>query len=85
VQCAADQACVPEAHCQPLGACVQTCDCSNCPNCGPSADWSTWQEYCGASTQGPATMMCNKPCGNGEGCLPYSPGICWPLEGCFSL
>ncbi len=28
-----DEACVPEAHCQPLGACVPTCDCSNCPNC----------------------------------------------------
>jgi hypothetical protein len=87
--CTADQYCVPEAHCQPLGACVQRCDCSNCPNCGPNnADgrWNDWQEYCGAAPdQSPATMACNKPCPPGEGCLPYAVPICWPIEGCFSL
>ncbi len=87
--CTADQYCVPEAHCQPLGACVQRCDCSNCPNCGPDNSdgrWNDWQEYCGAApNQSPATMACNKPCPPGEGCLPYAVPICWPIEGCFSL
>ncbi len=87
--CTADQYCVPEAHCQLLGACVQRCDCSNCPNCGPDNSdgrWNDWQEYCGAApNQSPATMACNKPCPAGEGCLPYAVPICWPIEGCFSL
>jgi hypothetical protein len=89
IDCGADGYCVPEAHCAPLGACVPTCDCSNCPNCGPDNSdhrWDDWQEYCGAQPdQSPATMVCNKPCAGGEGCLPYNPGICWPMEGCFSL
>jgi len=54
--CTVDQYCVPEAHCQPLGACVQRCDCSNCPNCGPdNADgrWNDWQEYCGGAPDQP--------------------------------
>ncbi len=87
--CGSGQACVSEAHCQPLGACVDTCDCSNCPNCGPDNSdgrWDDEQEYCGAQpNQSPATMVCNKPCSGGEGCLPYQTQICWPLEGCFSL
>jgi hypothetical protein len=85
-QCGPDQVCVPEAHCQPLGACVDKCDCSNCPSCAPTSDWSTEQEYCDTqvNTQGPATMKCNKPCGGGQGCLPYAQQFCWPLEGCFS-
>lgn len=87
--CAADEACVPEAHCQPLGACVKTCDCSNCGNCGPDNSdgrWDDWQEYCGAPpNQQPATKACARPCPAGEGCLPYQPAICWPIEGCFSL
>jgi hypothetical protein len=87
--CGPDQACVPEAHCQALGACVDTCDCSNCPNCAPDNSdgrWNDWQEYCGAQPdQMPATMACNKPCPSGMGCLPYTTQICWPIEGCFSL
>jgi hypothetical protein len=87
--CTIDEYCVPEAHCQALGACVQTCDCSNCPNCGPDNSdgrWNDWQEYCGAApNQSPATMACTRPCPAGTGCLPYNPGICWPMEGCFSL
>jgi len=87
--CGPDQYCVPEAHCQALGACVDTCDCSNCPNCGPDNSdgrWNDMQEYCGAQPdQMPATMKCNKPCAGGAGCLPYAVQICWPLEGCFSL
>jgi len=87
--CGADEYCVPEAHCSPLGACVKTCDCSNCPNCAPDNSdgrWDDWQEYCGAApNQSPATMACTRPCGPGEGCIPYSPSICWPMEGCFSL
>ncbi|MFO0759630.1 MAG: hypothetical protein U0359_24265 [Byssovorax sp.] len=87
--CQPDQFCVPEAHCQALGACVQICDCSNCPNCGPDnsdGKWDDWQEYCGAAINtSPATMACNKPCPPGEGCLPYQTQICWPIEGCFSL
>jgi len=88
IDCGPDGYCVPEAHCMVLGACVARCDCSNCGNCGPSNDgrWDDWQEYCGAEpNQGPATMACNKPCPAGEGCLPYSQPICWPMEGCFSL
>jgi len=88
IDCGPDKACVPEAHCQPLGACVDTCDCSNCGNCGPDNSdgrWNDWQEYCGNLNSQPATMRCNKPCPPGEGCLPYSPAICWPMEGCFSL
>ena len=73
----------------PLGACVQTCDCSNCPNCAPDNSdgrWDDEQEYCGAQpNQQPATMACNKPCPDGMGCIPYATQICWPLEGCFSL
>lgn len=87
--CGADEYCVPEAHCQPLGACVATCDCSNCGNCGPDNSdgrWNDWQEYCGAQpNQSPATMECKKPCPPGSGCLPYAVPICWPIEGCFSL
>jgi hypothetical protein len=87
--CQADEYCVPEAHCQALGACVPTCDCSNCPNCSPDnsdGKWDDWQEYCGAPiNQSPATMACNKPCPDGQGCLPYATQICWPIEGCFSL
>lgn len=87
--CGADEYCVPEAHCAPLGACVKTCDCSNCPNCSPDnsdGKWNDWQEYCGAAPdQSPATMTCTRPCAPGEGCIPYSPSICWPMEGCFSL
>jgi hypothetical protein len=86
--CASDEACVSEAHCQPLGACVKTCDCSNCGNCGPDNSdgrWDDWQEYCGNLKSSPATMACNKPCPSGEGCLPYATPICWPIEGCFSL
>jgi hypothetical protein len=87
--CTVDEYCVAEAHCQPLGACVPRCDCSNCPNCGPDnsdGKWNDWQEYCGAApNQSPATMACNKPCPAGQGCLPYSIQFCWPIEGCFSL
>jgi hypothetical protein len=86
--CATGTACVPEAHCQPLGVCVQICDCSNCGNCGPDnsdGKWNDQQEYCGNPNASPATVKCNTPCQNGEGCLPYSPPICWPIEGCFSL
>jgi hypothetical protein len=87
--CTSDEVCVPEAHCQPLGACVAKCDCSNCPNCAPDNSdgrWNDEQEYCGAQpNQQPATMACNKPCPSGEGCLPYATQFCWPIEGCFSL
>jgi hypothetical protein len=87
--CAADQACVPEAHCQALGACVDTCDCSNCPSCTPDnsdGKWNDWQQFCGPDpAQTTPTMACNKPCANGDGCLPYTTQICWPLEGCFGL
>ncbi len=86
--CDADHACVPEAHCAPLGACVPTCDCSNCGNCGPDntdGRWDDWQEYCGNLKSSPATMACVRPCPQGDGCLPYNPPICWPMEGCFSL
>ena len=87
--CTAEEYCVPEAHCQALGACVPLCDCSNCANCGPDnsdGKWNDWQEYCGAAPdQSPATMACNKPCPSGQGCLPYQIQFCWPIEGCFSL
>jgi len=86
--CATGTACVPEAHCQPLGVCVQICDCSNCGNCGADnsdGKWNDYQEYCGTPMASPATTACTTPCPSGHGCLPYSPPICWPNEGCFSL
>ena len=86
--CDAEHVCVPEAHCTPLGVCVPTCDCSNCGNCGPDNSdgrWDDWQEYCGNLNAQPATMACTKPCPNGDGCIPYNPPMCWPMEGCFSL
>jgi hypothetical protein len=90
VVCPAGQACVSEAHGQPLGVCVDTCDCSNCGNCAyDNADgrWDDMQEYCGNLKSSPATMACNKPCQSaGSGCIYYGAvNICWPLEGCFSL
>jgi hypothetical protein len=79
---------VSEAHGQPLGVCVDTCDCSNCGNCAyDNADgrWNDMQEYCGNLKASPATVTCNKPCGGGAGCIYYGAvNICWPLEGCFS-
>jgi hypothetical protein len=86
--CGVDEYCVPEAHCQPLGACVPLCDCSNCGNCGgdnSDGRWDDWQEYCGNLMSSPATLTCNNPCPPGDGCLPYSIQFCWPMEGCFSL
>jgi hypothetical protein len=89
VVCPEGQACVSEAHGQPLGVCVDTCDCSNCGNCSyDNADgrWDDMQEYCGNLKNSPATMACNRPCGGGMGCIYYGAvNICWPLEGCFSL
>ncbi len=86
--CAADEACVPEAHCQALGVCVKKCDCSNCGNCGPDnsdGKWDDMQEYCGNPKAQPATKACTKPCPAGQGCLPFATPICWPMEGCLSL
>jgi Notch-like protein len=88
--CPFGTACVPEAHGQPLGVCVVTCDCMNCANCGPDNSdgrWNDEQEYCGVAPNapGPATQACRQPCPNaGDGCIPYNPSICWPIEGCFS-
>jgi hypothetical protein len=87
--CPVGTACVEEAHQQPLGVCVPTCDCSNCGNCGgdnSDGRWNDMQEYCGAApNQSPAVAACNLPCPNaGDGCIPYAPAICWPIEGCFS-
>ena len=42
------------------------------------------QKQCG-NDDGPATITCNKPCPYaGHGCIPYSPPICWGMEGCMS-
>ncbi len=87
--CPVGTACVEQAHGQPLGVCVPTCDCTNCNNCGPDNSdgrWNDEQEYCGAApNQAPAQGACNLPCPNaGDGCIPYNPSICWPIEGCFS-
>ncbi len=87
--CPVGTVCVPEAHEMPLGVCVATCDCTNCANCSPDngdGRWNDWQEYCGAApNQSPAVQACNLPCPNaGDGCIPYNPSICWPIEGCFS-
>lgn len=86
--CDSDHACVPEAHCMVLGTCVAICDCSNCGNCGSDNSdgrWNDMQEYCGNLNSSPATASCTRPCAPGEGCIPYSPQICWPMEGCLSL
>ena len=88
VTCPAGKACVSEAHGQPLGVCVDTCDCSNCGNCAydnSDGRWDDQQEYCGNLEQSPATVTCNRPCKSGLGCIYYGDvNICWPLEGCFS-
>jgi hypothetical protein len=85
--CPVGTTCVETAHEQPLGVCVVTCDCANCGNCGgdnSDGRWNDWQEHCGAASA-PAVTACNLPCPNaGDGCIPYSPGLCWPMEGCFS-
>jgi hypothetical protein len=84
--CPLETSCVPEAHGEPLWACVVTCDCSNCGNCDMDDFVRTgaWTLYCG-NDPGPATMACNKPCPfAGHGCIPYDPPICWGLEGCMS-
>jgi hypothetical protein len=87
VTCPDNQACVPGAHGAPLGACVDRCDCSNCGNCGADGTFVGMQAYCGNPMGAPATMACNVPCTGGAGCIPWDArgGICWPLEGCFSL
>jgi hypothetical protein len=88
--CPIGTACVMEAHGQPLGVCVVTCDCNNCANCGPDNSdhrWDDEQEACGLmpNQAGQPTQACKQPCPSpGDGCIPYNPGICWPIEGCFS-
>jgi hypothetical protein len=43
--------------------------------------------FCGNPNGMPATLACTVPCTGGQGCIPWDAngGICWPLEGCFSL
>lgn len=86
--CPVGTACVEQAHERPLGVCVTTCDCNNCTNCGPDNSdgrWNDWQESCGAPAANTPTQACRLPCPNaGDGCIPYEPAICWPMEGCFS-
>ena len=85
VSCNPGYACVPGAHDQTNPICVATCDCSNCGNCS-MADFAAsgaMQAYCGSSSY-PPTVACNKPCPAGQGCIPYTPAICWPMEGCIS-
>jgi hypothetical protein len=87
VMCAANQSCVPSAHGVPLGACVDRCDCRNCGNCDANGTFVGMQAFCGNPNGSPATMACTVPCSGGQGCIPWDAngGICWPLEGCFSL
>jgi hypothetical protein len=84
--CPVGTVCVPEAHQMPLNICVPTCDCSNCGNCS-MADFAAsgaMQAYCGSKTS-PPTAACKMPCPlPGDGCIPYSPAMCWPMEGCLS-
>jgi hypothetical protein len=84
--CPTGTVCVPEAHEQPLYVCVPTCDCSNCGNCS-MADFAAsgaMQANCGSQT-GTPTVACKLPCPlPGDGCIPYQPAICWPMEGCLS-
>jgi hypothetical protein len=83
--CPVGLTCVQSAHEQEIWACVETCDCSNCGNCDPGDDWSSWQNYCGNPDGAPATVACKLPCPSpGDGCIPYNPPLCWPIEGCFS-
>ncbi|HSQ63686.1 MAG TPA: hypothetical protein VLM85_10755 [Polyangiaceae bacterium] len=73
-----------EIHCQPSGACLQGCDCSNCGNC---SNISTNTDCGGTSDAGTPLVTCNQPCGAGEGCIPTGStpwGMCYPGEGCFS-
>jgi hypothetical protein len=87
VTCAMNQSCVPSAHGVPLGACVDRCDCRNCGNCDANGTFVGMQAFCGNPNGMPATLACTVPCTGGQGCIPWDAngGICWPLEGCFSL
>lgn len=88
VTCNAGWSCIPEHHCTIDPTCVPNCDCSNCGTCSMQdfVNAGTQVLYCGSGQSAPATMACTNPCPPGwGGCLPYSPGICWPAQGCMSL
>ncbi|MBI5527314.1 MAG: hypothetical protein HY897_13345 [Deltaproteobacteria bacterium] len=85
--CPLGTSCVTEAHGQPLFSCVVTCDCSNCGNCDMEdfVQSGAMQAQCGSPDESGPTMACRLPCPfAGHGCIPYSPPICWGLEGCMS-
>jgi hypothetical protein len=86
VQCEVDQVCISEHHCQADAVCVDTCDCSNCGDCDMQdfVDTGSWALYCGGGQAGPASIVCTTPCPAGQGCIPYSPPICWGGQGCIS-
>jgi len=85
--CPLETSCIQTVHGEDAWICVVTCDCSNCGNCDMQ-DFvdcgGCWTLYCG-SPGDPPTTLCSKPCPSpGEGCIPYTPPICWPGEGCMS-
>jgi len=82
--CPIGTACVTEAHGMPLGVCVPTCDCTNCGNCA-AQNFSGGAQQLTCGGMNPPQKACNSPCPNpSDGCIPYDPPICWPLEGCLS-
>jgi hypothetical protein len=86
--CSPTEVCVGEHHCTADAVCVPTCDCSNCGNCeldNSDGRWDDMVEHCGNPGSSPATATCALPCPRGHGCIPYSPPICWPMQGCMSM
>ena len=90
--CPKEQYCMQSTHELEVWACVQSCDCTNCGDCGlGDGCYQGMQAFCGGCSTGPATVTCKWPCTNGgDGCIPYSDpasgavGLCYPMEGCFS-
>ncbi len=85
--CPLGTACLVSTHGIDVGICVASCGCTRCGNCS-LADFAASraiQAYCGNRAGAPATVACEAPCPSpGDGCIPYDPPLCYPIEGCFS-
>lgn len=85
--CPLGTACLVSTHGIDVGVCVTSCACTRCGNCALSdfAASGSVQAYCGNRAGAPATTACEAPCPSpGDGCIPYDPALCYPIEGCFS-
>jgi hypothetical protein len=85
--CPLGTTCLASTHGIPVGVCVVSCGRTRCGNCSLSDFGASHaiQAYCGNRDGAPATTACESPCPNpGDGCIPYDPPLCYPIEGCFS-